>query len=183
MKQIDFKSAFKYPFNRPVGLLNILWLFLPIFGWFALYGYGIRIVKHFIKGDFKELPQFNFGKSFSLGFFMFIKAIPFIIVLFVVNYILGRFAVIGFLSNLFVGIFIVPILTINFFNKETVASYFEFEKLKYVFNNIGDYIIVMLKSLALGIIFILMFLILVGIPANAFTKNIFIADYYRRYVK
>lgn len=27
---IDFKSGFKYPFNRAAGLLNILWMLVPI---------------------------------------------------------------------------------------------------------------------------------------------------------
>ena len=60
MAIIDFKTAFYYPFNRPIGLLNILWVLLPIIGWFALFGYTIVIIKHFIKGDFKELPEFGF---------------------------------------------------------------------------------------------------------------------------
>jgi hypothetical protein len=39
----------------------------------------------------------------------------------------------------------------------------------------------MLKSLALQLIFLVMIIVLVGIPAGAFTKNIFIADFYRRH--
>ncbi len=44
MEAIDFESAFRYPFNRAVRLLNILWVFVPIIGWFALFGYGIKEV-------------------------------------------------------------------------------------------------------------------------------------------
>ncbi len=84
-EELDFKTAFGYPFRRATGLLNILWVLLPIIGWFALGGCGIRIVKHFIKGDFNELPLFNFSEDLSLGFFMFIKAIPFAIVYMAVN--------------------------------------------------------------------------------------------------
>jgi len=182
IKELEFGQAFKYPFKRPAGLLNILWVFLPILGWLALYGYTIRIVKHFTKGDFKALPGFKFGKSLGLGFFMLIKAIPFMIVLGVINAAVGRTPM-GFIGTLFIAIFVVPILTVNFFNKETVASYFELNKLAPVFKHITEYIVVILKSILLKIIFLLMIIVLVGLPAGAFTQNIFIADFYRRHVK
>jgi len=182
-KALDFKSAFKYPFNRPAGMLNILWVLLPIIGWFALMGYSIRIVKHFIKNDFKELPLFKFSESFKLGFFMFLKMIPLIIVIVIVNVVVGLVPVAGFIANLFINLFIIPILVINFFNKETIESCFELGKIQYVFDNIVEYLIAILKSIALAVIFIIMSVILVGIPANSFTKNIFLADFYRRYVK
>jgi hypothetical protein len=40
-----------------------------------------------------------------------------------------------------------------------------------------------LKSILLSLIFLVMIIILVGIPAGTFTKNIFLADFYRRRVK
>ena len=70
MTKLDFKTAFKYPFNRAKGMLNILWMFLPIIGWFALGAYSIIIVKEFSKGEFKQLPIFNFGSDLKLGFMM-----------------------------------------------------------------------------------------------------------------
>lgn len=182
-KALDFKSAFKYPFNRSAGMLNILWVLLPIIGWFAFMGYTIRIVKNFIKGDFKETPLFKFEESFKLGFFMFLKMIPLIIVIVIVNIVVGLVPVAGFIANLFINLFIIPILVINFFNKETIESCFELGKIQYVFENTVEYLIAILKSIALAVIFIIMSIILIGIPAHAFTKNIFLADFYRRYVK
>ncbi len=88
---------------------------------------------------------------------------------------------IGF--QLLISLFILPILTINFLKKETVGSYFEFNILKSVFDNLGDYVLVILKSILLGIIFLVMWVILVGIPAGSFTQNMFLADFYRRNVK
>jgi len=182
-KELEFGAAFKYPFNRPVGLLNILWLLLPIIGWFPLGGYSIRIVKNFVKGDFKELPLFSFGSDFKLGFFMFFKAIPFAIVYSVILMATQKIQILYILVAIFLGVFVAPILTINFFKKETIGSYFEFSKLDYVFDNISEYLIAILKSIGLALIFIVMMLVLVGIPASAFTKNIFLADFYRRRVK
>ncbi len=59
MNELDFNTAFKFPFNRAKGLWNIFWFLLPIFGWFALAGYTIRIVQGFLKGSFKQLPFFK----------------------------------------------------------------------------------------------------------------------------
>lgn len=180
---IDFKSAFKYPFNRPAGMLNILWFLLPIIGWFALMGYGIRIVKNFINNDFKELPLFNLGGDFKFGFFMFFKILPLIVVIMLINLVLMPLKGMGSLIAVLISLFAVPMLIINFFNKETVSSSFELDKVKPVFEHLGDYIIAFLKSIALAIIFAVMSIILIGIPASAFTKNLFLADFYRRYAK
>lgn len=184
MKKLDFKTAFKYPFNRAKGMWNILWILLPIVGWLALGGYGVRIVKEFSKGKFKKLPIFKFKSDLELGFFMFLKAIPFVIVYITIGAILDKIdpRVAG-LANFFIGLFVVPILVINFMNKETVGSFFELGIIKSVFNNLGDYVVALLKGILLNIIFVIMIVVLVGLPAGTFTKNIFLADFYRRKVK
>ncbi len=183
-KTLEFKPAFMYPFNRAKGMLNIFWVLLPIIGWFALGGYGVRIVKEFSKGKFKSLPKFNFSGDLKLGFFMFLKALPFVlaytVLVAILNFISPWF---GGVANFFLRVLVVPILGINFFNKETVGSFFEFKILSSVFSNLGDYIMALLKSLLLGLIFVIMIIVLVGIPAGAFTQSIFIADFYRRRVK
>ncbi len=184
MTNLDFKTAFKYPFNRAKGMWNILWILLPIIGWFALSGYGIRIIKEFSKGKFKKLPTFEFSSDLKLGFFMFIKSIPFMIIYGILLAILTLISPwLRGVTQVFLSIFVVPILAINFFNKETVGSYFELEIIKSVFNNLGDYVMAVLKSILLGIIFLIMIIVLVGIPAGAFTQSIFLADFYRRKVK
>ena len=184
MKHLDFKKAFKYPFNRAKGLWNIMLVFLPIIGWFALGGYGIRIVKEFIKGKFKQLPKLKFYDDLSLGFMMFLKSLPFVLtyttVLVLLNLILP---LVSSLAQFFLSLFVVPMLTINFFKKETVKSLFEFRIIKYVFKNFVDYLVALLLSIALSVVFFVMWIILVGIPAGSFTKYIFLADFYRQKVK
>ncbi len=184
MDKLNFKTAFKYPFNRAKGMLNILWILLPFIGWFAFGGYIIRIVKEFIQGKFEKLPVFEFKNDLKFGFKMWIRSIPFtiayilIISILDINNLIPEF--ISMLINLFLGLFIIPILIINFFNKETMSSLFEFKILEYVFNNLWDYISAMLKGILLGLIFLIMWVVLVGIPAGSFTQNMFIADFYRR---
>lgn len=185
MKSLELETAFKYPFNRARAMWNILWIFVPIVGWFALFGYSVRIVQEFCQGKFKQLPKFKFGSDLKLGFFMFLKALPFAIaygvVISIVTFVTGD--ALSALVNIFLAVFALPILAVNFLKKETVESFFEFKIIKFVFDNLGDYLFVILKSIALGIVFALMAIILVGIPAGTFTKNIFLADFYRRRVK
>jgi len=183
MEKLDFKTAFKYPFNRAKGLWNILLIFLPVVGWFVLGGYGIRIIQEFSKGEFEQLPTLKFGNDLGLGFFMFFKAIPFMLTYMIITFILTEINPWLRLITLPFGILLIPVLTINFMNKETVSSYFEFSILKPVFDNFGDYIVAFLKNSLLGLIFIVMSLVLVGIPAGNFTQNIFLADFYRRRIK
>ncbi|MAG20505.1 hypothetical protein CL618_03680 [archaeon] len=180
---LKFKTAFDYPFKRARGLWNILWLLVPIIGWFALGGYGIRIIKEFAKGKFKKLPFFNFKNDLKLGFFMFLKSIPFALAYAAIAIIFNVIPALGAVVRTFLELFIIPMLTINFFVKETVGSYFEFRVVKYVFDHFVDYIMAVLKSILLFIVFLIMSIILVGIPAGLFTENIFLADFYRRRVK
>jgi len=115
---------------------------------------------------------------------MFIKSIPFMIVYMIAIGIINAIGPIpGTMVNVFLALFILPVLFINFFKKESAKALFEFKKLEAVYKYLDDYVITLLKSLALGLIFLIMFIILVGIPAHAFTKNIFLADFYRRRVK
>ena len=126
----------------------------------------------------------KFGSDMGFGFMMFLKAIPFIFVyLLAVNFLTVLGIGTRVLAQLFLNFFVIPILAINFMNKESVSSFFEFRIVKNVFSNFGDYIMVMFKTIGLSIIFLIMTIILVGIPAGQFTKNIFIADFYRRRVK
>ena len=189
MEKLSFKKAFKYSFNRPTGLLNILWLFVPIFGFLACTGYVFRIVKCFTEGKFEELPKLEFSSDMNLGFFMIIKSIPFVVVCGAIFYLLvfkikntELFALMVVPLILF-GLFIGPILFINFCKKEKMSALFEFSLLKIVFDNFADYLVVFLKGFGLGAIFSAMSIVLIGTPAGAFTGNIFFADFYRRHIK
>lgn len=190
MTTLTFTQAFKYPFNRARGMWNILWIFVPFIGWFALGGYTIRITQEFLKGEFNQLPTFSFKSDMDLGLSMFLKSLPFILAYIVANTILGEIgsiggglgAITGLITFIF-DLFVLPILFMNFMHKMTVDSLFEFDIAKVVYNNLSDYAEAILKSFGLGVIFAIMSVVLVGIPAGAFTKNIFLADFYRRNVK
>jgi len=184
MKQLDFQTAFKYPFNDWQRMFYVLWAFLPIFGWLALFGYQVRIVKSWVKGDFKQLPEMTFGSDMKLGFNMFIKIIPLMGAFWLVSLLLTvTTAGLGSFAVIFISLFVFPLLVINFLVKETIESSFELDVVKPVFKNFEDYVIVLLKTLGLAVVWGILFVVLVGIPGSVFTKNIFIADFYRRKVK
>ncbi len=180
---LDFGDAFKYPFNRAKGMFNVFWILLPIFGWLALGGYGVRIVREFCEGKFEKLPVMKFSSDMKLGFFMFLKSIPFMVVYVLVINFLDFIGPLGGFAIFLIELFVVPILGINFMKKQTVESFFEFNIINVVFANLGDYLLALVKSIGLAIVFVLMMIVLVGFPALVFTQNIFLADFYRRRVK
>lgn len=183
MKTLEFKQAFHYPFNRAKGLLNGLWILLPIIGWFALIGYGVRIVNEFIAGKYKQLPEMKFVSDLKLGFIMFIKMIPGLIVITVISQFLSDISAAGAIASVGLAILVYPVLIINFIKKQDWKAMFELEKTKYVFNNMEEYLVAFLKDVVLQIIFLIMIIVLVGIPCSLFTKNIFLANFYGKYVK
>ena len=184
METISFITALKYPFNKPKRLLYALLLLVPVIGWLALFGYVIRIVNEFIEGKYEELPKLHFTDDLILGFSMFLKSLPFYIVY--IALLAGIMMIdedIANILSILLGFFVLPILNVNFYRKQTVGSYFDFGKLGYVMDNIGDYIVTMLKQYATYIIFLVLSIVLVGIPALYFTSLIFAANFYGRFVE
>jgi hypothetical protein len=184
IETISFSEAFKYPFKTPKRLLYALLLIVPIVGWFALFGYSVRLVNEFIEGRYEGLIKLDFMEDLKLGFMVFLKALPFyivyVIILFAATYVSEAF---GNLVSLLLGFFVIPMLAVNFFRKQTIESFFEFGVLNVVKENIGEYIITVLKQYALIIIFMVLSIVLVGIPAMFFTNSIFVANMYGRLVE
>ncbi|KKG07727.1 DUF4013 domain-containing protein [Methanosarcina sp. 2.H.A.1B.4] len=184
IETISFSEAVKYPFKVPQRLLYILLLFIPIIGWLALFGYVVRLVNEFIEGRYEGLIKLDFMEDLKLGFMVFLKSLPFYIaytvVLFAAMYVNET---LGNIVNLLLGFFVIPMLAVNFFRKQTVESFFEFDILNVVRDNLGEYIITVLKQYALFIIFAVLSIVLVGIPAMFFTNSIFVANLYGRLVE
>lgn len=184
MENISFSDAFKYPFKMPKRLLYALWLLIPILGWFIIFGYGVRLVNEFIEGRYEGPIKLNFMEDLKLGFVIFLKALPFyILYMAIIVAIISVNENLANLVSLLLGFFVVPILMVNFFRKQTIGSFFEFQLLDIVRDNPGDYIITVLKQYALTIVFLILSIILVGIPAMLFTNSIFVANLYGRLVE
>lgn len=176
---MKFSEGLKYPWGKPKRLWNVLWILIPILGIFAIMGYGKKIVNSIVKGNKKELPQFgSFGENLGIGFMLFLKVIPILIVLMIVNFI----PVIGQIIYLIIAIFFLPWLMINLMQKYTIASTFEFDKAaNIVFNNFVEYLVILVKSVVYAAIYGILSIVLVGIPCSIFGKYIYLADFYRKY--
>lgn len=184
IETISFSEAFKYPFKTPKRLLYALLIFVPIIGWLALFGYGVRLVNEFIEGRYEGPIKLDFMEDLKFGFMVFLKSLPFyiiyIIILFAAMYVSEG---LGNIISLLLGFFVVPMLAVNFFRKQTVESFFEFSVLNVVRDNLGEYIITVLKQYALVIIFMVLSIVLVGIPGMLFMNSIFVANMYGRLVE
>jgi hypothetical protein len=184
IETISFSEALKYPFKIPARLLYILLLIVPIIGWLALFGYIVRIVNEFIEGRYEGLIKLNFMEDLKLGFMVFLKALPFYIVYAIIlSAAMYINETLGNIISLLLGFFVIPMLAVNFFRKQTIESFFEFDILNVVRDNLGEYVITMLKQYALVIIFMVLSIVLVGIPGMFFTNSIFVANMYGRIVE
>ena len=183
IETLSLSDAFKYPFKNPIRLLYALLLIIPILGPLTIWGYVVRLVNEFIEGRYDEPVKLDIIEDLKLGIIMFLKTIPFIvasIILFLVaSYINTTLGIIFLLLEMFIA----PILIVNFFRKQTIESLFEFDILKVVKDNFGDYIVAFLKQLVLSIIFLILSFILIGIPALYFTNSIFIANLYGNFIE
>lgn len=184
IETISFSEALKYPFKIPQRLLYILLLFVPIIGWLALFGYTVRLVNEFIEGRYEGLIKLDFMEDLKLGFMIFLKSLPFYIVYFILlSAAMYVSETLGSLINLMLGFFVIPMLVVNFYRKQTIESFFEFGILSVLRDNLGEYIITLLKQYALVIVFLVLSIVLVGIPAASFTSSIFFANMYGRLVE
>jgi len=184
IETISLSDAFKYPFKAPKKLLYALLLLIPILGWLVLFGYIVRLINEFVDGRYEEPIDLDLIEDLKLGTITFLKALPFYIaysiVIFAATYIS---ATLGSLVNLLFAIFVIPVLAVNFFRKQTIESFFEFDILNVVKDNLGDYVMAVLKQYVITIAFAILSIILIGIPAMIFTNSILIANFYRNYIE
>lgn len=54
-------------------------MIIPILGWFALFGYIVRLVNEFVEGRYEGLIKLDFMEDLKLGFIIFLKSLPFYI--------------------------------------------------------------------------------------------------------
>lgn len=172
-------AGIKYPWNNAKRLFNILWVLIPIIGWFALMGYIKAIVQELVKGNVSGLPAFgSFWDNLKEGFMVFIYMIPTMVIL----YVLMLIPIVGGLVGVFVELFILPWLIINFYVKSDFNALWELNKcFDKVFKNIETYLIALAKTMIYMVIYGLLSIILIGIPGYAFGSLYFMAEFYNKY--
>jgi hypothetical protein len=113
-----------------------------------------------------------------------LKALPFYIGYFIVISIASYLSTsLGSLVSFLLSFFVIPILMVNFLRKQTIESFFEFDLLNVVKDNLGNYIVTMLKQYAVTLVFLFLSFILIGIPGLCFTSSMFAANFYGKYVE
>jgi hypothetical protein len=184
IETLSLSDAFKYPYKTPTRLVYALLLFIPILGWLVLFGYLVRLVNEFIEGRYEGLIKLEIVDDLKLGVITFLKALPFyisyIIVISIVSYISTS---LGSAVSFLLSFFVIPILMVNIFRKQTIESFFEFDLLNVVKDNLGDYIMIMVKQYVVTIVFLILSFILIGIPGLCFTSSIFVANFYGNYIE
>lgn len=173
------KEGLKYPWGKASRLWLVLWVLVPIFGWFALGGYGKKIVRSIVSGHKKELPEFGkFWTNFKEGIFILVFMIPTMVVL----VLMSTVPFIGKTVTILADLFLFPWLATNFFMKETFDSLWEIKKAyQIVSNHLVEYLFMFLKTIAYTIIYGILSIVLVGIPCLSFGSNFYWAEFYGKH--
>jgi len=179
---VSFGDAFKYPFTNWKKLFYILWILVPIAGFFAYTGYVLKIYESAATKKKKELPEWgSFWENMKKGFIIFVIGIIFGIICFIVNMI----PLIGIFISWLISA-IKPLFFTNYAVKKEFEAAFD---IKLVFGlvkkDIIGFFITWLKSVALTIIWLVITVItlfigsVVTLPAMAYSVAFLWGSYYR----
>ncbi len=174
-------EALKYPFANFKRLFNYWWILVPIWGWFVVGGYGIRIINELVKGNTIELPAIRpFTGLFKTGFFYFVTWVIIVLVM----SLLMLIPVLGWLVYVYF-ILIAPILTFQFAESGRIRDGLNFIRAsKTIFPNFGRYLLAYVKTVVVMLIFlvasILIITLIVTIPAMMFSGNYIFAEFYKQ---
>ena len=161
---MDYGRSFSYMLKSgQYGkiLIGGLLLLVPIFGWAVVGGYGIRVMRGVAAGN-ETLPEWtDWGELFTTGLLLWVAAIVYSIP----SIILGRLGLVGvmlsWLWNL-VYYVVFPAAMIRFAMTSSFGSFFEFSQIKdFIQKNLNTYVVVLLLTLAAGIIASFGFILLI----------------------
>lgn len=181
------KSALKYPFAKWGRLFYCLWMFVPIIGWFAFSGYGLRVIQAILKGNVKEVPKFGpFWDNCRLGLYAFVVGIAIGLVTSGFSFLRIPMGIAGSVIYFAVAIYIglvSPIMIIQLAETESISKAFDVARAhKIVFKNFRKYIVVVLQQLVVALVFLLasipIITLIVTIPALNYSKQYLYARFY-----
>jgi hypothetical protein len=194
---MDIGRAFGFAFKDPNWIKKILiggvLLIIPIFGWFVVGGYSIRVMRNVISGSDLPLPEWDdFGTLFMEGLSAFIIAfvwyIPFAIVAGIFSRVDGFVfqclsAIVGVVAAVILAAVIPP-----YAQSGKISDGLQFQViLNRVMANLGDYLTIYilgfvlafiavagLIGLCVGVLFTVMYVALVQahLASQAYTRSI-----------
>ncbi|MGH2535522.1 MAG: DUF4013 domain-containing protein [Thermomicrobiales bacterium] len=159
---MDIGRAFNFPFRDSGWITKVLigavMVLIPIFGWFSLFGYGMRIMRRVVEGADTPLPEWtDFGQLFVDGVKAFVVGIVWAIPSIVISAIAGASDSFGlqclswFVSVVtiaFTGAAIVPVALSG-----NIADGLQFGTIiNRVTSNIGDYALIIVMGFVLSFV-------------------------------
>src|SRR5215212_186394 len=158
---MDIGRAFGYTFQDPNWLKKIviggLLLIIPIFGWFVVGGYGIRVMRNVLSGTDLPLPEWDdLGALFMDGLSAFIVTliwwIPIIIVTAIFDQIGGFvFQCLSFIIGVLGSVVVAAVLP-PFAQTGKISDGLQFQAIiSRVTANIGDYLTIYVLGFVLAI--------------------------------
>ena len=185
MQQISLQQEFKFG--------GIIWFYIVmLFVSSPLMGYIREINYNLLNKKDSEVPPFNnFWRITKSGFMFNIYTIILYLIFFVLGLLFSQIPVIGPVLQILLFIYFILVgimLTLNYIKTDNLTEGFNLKLVhKAVFNNLGDYIVTLLKTIVVGIVLIvcsiLIITLLVTIPAMQYTGYYLFADFYNRKVK
>jgi len=176
---LSFENGLKFPWQKPKRLWYGLWLLVPIIGWFALAGLQVKIINALVQGKNKEVPKLGkFWDSFMQGLIIFVKILPLVIAVSLLQYV----PVIGDILQVLANFIFVPYLFVNLVVTGKFEESFNIKKAWdiVVVKNFADYVIAIVKTLGFVVIYAILSIVLVGIPCMMFGEYYYICDFYAR---
>lgn len=173
-------EALKYPFANWKRLFNYFWILVPVWGWFVVYGYLIRILENLRRGRHRELPTIHpFKGLFSAGFFLCVSIFAYAIILFALSLI----PVLGWLIYIYV-LLISPLLLLRYSETKKIKDIFDVVGASEVmFSHFKEYILAWLKTIAFIFILLVASLplvtLIVTLPAVSLGQYYFFGEFYR----
>ena len=177
-------EALKYPFANFKRVFNYWWLLVPIWGWFVVPGYFIRVINELVKGNTKELPAIRpFAGLFRTGFFVMVTGL----IIGIVAWLFMLIPLVGWIAYAYL-VLIAPLMIFQFAEQGKIRDGLNVVRAsKTVFASFGRYLVAYVKTIVVGIIFlvasILIITLIVTLPAMNFSQYYFFAEYYKQYGK
>ncbi|NOZ80672.1 MAG: DUF4013 domain-containing protein [DPANN group archaeon] len=181
--EFSLKDAFRYPFKNFRSFWNFLWIFLPVIGWFFLYGYFLQILGSVATGKDKALPKsIGFWTNFVEGLKFLVYLVPLYIVLGLISWLAPGWVYV--LLSLFAGIPYIY-LTPRYAVSRKFQDLYDFPiGWAMIFSHFGDVVLFIVFYIVLAVVWgiasILIITLVITLPALSYGTTYLEAKLYAR---
>ncbi len=176
----SIKQTLQYPFSRVERVFNYYWFLIPVWGWFVVPGYIVRIFREILRGKDLEMPPIRpFAGLFSTGFFF---ALLWLVITIITSALLFV-PVLGRLAFVYV-LFVSPILVLQYVDTGRFGQGLNIvNATKIVFTHFWDYLLMWLKLMVVILAYLVASIpivtVIVTFPGMAFSEYYLFAEFYK----